>query len=222
MPIVHRRGGEGMMPRNAESAPVPDSARLKRPRWTRSEHPANGYAAQCAPTLTAANAMSSASPEQATHLADDQPIPPATRRFSIVHELVRQNALALVSLFIALFGLGYNTWRNETTEHHRNVRQSAFIALDALGEVQQLADTRFFGAEHSEANRIAIWGRVTLVRDIATLVSADTAERADALFTAWSGNAAAFDNGDAEAERAVAVAIREARAQVLADLQRLR
>ncbi|PKM09048.1 MAG: hypothetical protein CVV14_01735 [Gammaproteobacteria bacterium HGW-Gammaproteobacteria-4] len=144
------------------------------------------------------------------------------RRFPILHELIRQNLLALVSLFIALFGLGYNTWRNETTEHHRNVRQSAFVALDALGEVQQLADTRFFGSEHSEANRIAIWGRVTLIRDIATLVSVDSAGRADALFAVWSEKEAAFDNGDAEAERAVAAAIREARAQVLADLQRLR
>ncbi|MDP1698497.1 MAG: hypothetical protein Q8L45_12065 [Xanthomonadaceae bacterium] len=162
-------------------------------------------------------------PQESVNASDrDQRDGAGRRRFPILRELVRQNSLALVSLLIALFGLGYNTWRNETTEHHRNVRQSAFIALDALGEVQQLADTRFFGAEHSEANRIAIWGRVTLIRDIATLVSADTAGRADSLFTVWSENAAAFDNGDAAAEGAVAAAIRDARTQVLVDLQRLR
>jgi len=146
----------------------------------------------------------------------------SARRVSVLRELVRQNALALVSLLVALFGLGYNTWRNETTEHHRNIRQSAFIALDALGEVQQLADTRFFGGNHGEPNRIAIWGRITLIRDVATLVSAETDTRAMALFTAWSDQAQAFDTGDPVAEKAVSSAIRETRAQVLRDLQRLK
>lgn len=146
----------------------------------------------------------------------------SARRVSVLQELVRQNALALVSLLVALFGLGYNTWRNETTEHHRNVRQSAFIALDALGEVQQLADTRFFGGDHGEPNRIAIWGRITLIRDVATLVSADTDACATELFRTWSVNAEHFDAGDPAAEKSVSDAVRETRAQVLRDLQRLK
>lgn len=163
--------------------------------------------------------MPSRSAEPADVHADrDRPIP----RRSALQELVRQNALALVSLLVALFGLGYNTWRNETTEHHRNVRQSAFIALDALGETQQLADTRFFGADHSEANRIAIWGRITLIRDVATLVSADTGTRATDLFAVWSAQASAFDEGDPVAEKAVSNAIGATRAQVLSDLRRLK
>lgn len=157
-------------------------------------------------------------------VASDAPVagsaPP--RRVSVLQELVRQNALALVSLLVALFGLGYNTWRNETTEHHRNVRQSAFIALDALGEVQQLADTRFFGGDRGEPNRIAIWGRITLIRDVATLVSDDTEARASALFLTWSSSAERFDAGDPAAEKSVADAVRETRAQVLRDLQRLK
>lgn len=167
--------------------------------------------------------MPSRSAEPAAEPADvnaerDRPI----ARRSALQELVRQNALALVSLVVALFGLGYNTWRNETTEHHRNVRQSAFIALDALGETQQLADTRFFGADHSEANRIAIWGRITLIRDVATLVSDDTGTRATDLFAVWSARAPAFDEGDPAAEKAVSNAIGATRAQVLSDLRRLK
>lgn len=143
-------------------------------------------------------------------------------RFSQLRALLRQNALALISLTVALFGLGYNTWRNETTEHHRNVRQSAFIALAALGEVQQLADTRFFGGQRDEANRIAIWGRITLIRDVATLVSVATDDRAKVLFETWSNQSMPFDEGDAAAEKAVAAAVRETRAQVLRELQRLK
>lgn len=143
-------------------------------------------------------------------------------RFSGLRALLRQNALALIGLMVALFGLGYNTWRNETTEHHRNVRQSAFVALGALGEVQQLADTRFFGGQQDEANRIAIWGRITLIRDVATLVSVEADERAKKLFDTWSSQSQAFDEGDAAAEKALAGAVRETRAQVLRDLQRLK
>ncbi|MDB6105600.1 MAG: hypothetical protein JWO52_5599, partial [Gammaproteobacteria bacterium] len=37
-----------------------------------------------------------------------------------IREQLRNNAVALTSLFIALSSLGYNTWRNERTEHNRN------------------------------------------------------------------------------------------------------
>ena len=36
---------------------------------------------------------------------------------------LRDNAVALISLVVALGSLGYNTWRNERTEHNRNVRK---------------------------------------------------------------------------------------------------
>lgn len=137
-------------------------------------------------------------------------------------EQLGSNWLALLSLAIALFGLAYNTYRNETTERQRNVRDAGFIVLDALGELQQLADARFFGGDRSEANRIAIWGRVVLVRDVSELVSNPAKRRADALYETWSARAAAFDQGDREAERAVAEVVRAARGQVLADLRALK
>lgn len=134
----------------------------------------------------------------------------------------RNNWLALFSLAIALFGLGYNTYRNETTEHQRNVREAAFVVIDALGELQQLADTRFFGGDRSEANRIAIWGRVILIRDVAGLVSRSAGDRAQSLAETWEAQATAFDRGDRAAERAFAEAVAASRAQVLADLAALK
>jgi hypothetical protein len=135
---------------------------------------------------------------------------------------LRTNWLAIFSLAIALFGLGYNTFRNETTERQRNVREAGFIVLDALGELQQLADTRFFGNVRSESNRIAIWGRVTLVKDIAGLVSNEAQSDADTLFQVWSSHASDFDAGKIEAEKALTDATREVRAQVLNDLHALK
>lgn len=152
-------------------------------------------------------------------MAETPPLPRPPTRFA---ESVRRNLLALIGLAVALTALGYNTWRNETTESHRNVRQAAFMVLGALGELQQLADTRFFGGERDEENRIAIWGRVVLVRDIAPLVSTEAAQRAEALHATWTMQAEPFDRGEPAAERAVATAVRDTRQQVLAELDRLR
>ena len=46
-----------------------------------------------------------------------------------VFEQLRRNAVALISLVVALSSLGYNTWRNEQTEANRNERQAAFEVL---------------------------------------------------------------------------------------------
>lgn len=151
-----------------------------------------------------------------------RPTADAARTQGGLRESVRQNLLALISLWLALFALGYNTWRNETTEGQRNVRDAGFIVLRSLGELQELADARFYGGKKNETNRIAIWGRVLLVRDIAELVSEQSKQRADVLYATWSELSVAFDAGDAEAEKRFTAATREAREQVLTDLRALR
>ena len=135
---------------------------------------------------------------------------------------LRRQSLAVVSLALAIASLGYTTWRNETTERHRNVREAAFAMLGALGELQQLADTRFYGDDHGEMNRIAVWGRVALLRDLSGLVSPSVDARTAELYRTWSEHAAAFDQGDASAEKAVATAITATRTEVRTELMRLR
>ena len=58
-------------------------------------------------------------------------------RNSIIDQL-RRNAVALISLVIAVSSLSYNTWRNEKTEDNRNQRFAAFEILLKLGELQQV------------------------------------------------------------------------------------
>ena len=59
-------------------------------------------------------------------------------------EQIRFNSVALISLCVALIALSYNTWRNETTESQRNIRQAAFRVLESLGELQEVADYRYY------------------------------------------------------------------------------
>jgi hypothetical protein len=45
---------------------------------------------------------------------------------STLRQQLRNNAVALISLVVALGSLGYNTWRNERTEYNHNIRTATF------------------------------------------------------------------------------------------------
>ncbi|MDX1554682.1 MAG: hypothetical protein R3212_01515, partial [Xanthomonadales bacterium] len=61
-----------------------------------------------------------------------------------IRQQIHNNAVALISLFIAVASLGYNSWRNETSEEQRNIRHAAFTVLEHLGEIQQVVDARYY------------------------------------------------------------------------------
>jgi len=144
------------------------------------------------------------------------------KKYSRLVEEFRRNAIAVISLSVAMLGVSYTTWRNETTEHHRNTREAAFRTLQEVGEFQQLVDQRFYGGEKSEVSRIAAWGRVVLIRDMAFLVSEESEEKASELFAIWQVNIEALDQGGQEAEKRISDAASGVRKQVLLDLSELR
>ena len=141
---------------------------------------------------------------------------------SAVLASLKRNVVAIISLVVALSGLGYNTWRNETTEAHRNVRQGAFAMLEQLGQLQQLVDQRYYADKKDDVNRITCWGKVTLVRDTAPLVSPAATAKANRLYEVWSERLDDLDAGDAGAEQAISAAIADTREQLLSELKALR
>jgi hypothetical protein len=134
---------------------------------------------------------------------------------------VRRHAVALISLAVALFGTSYNTWRNQTTEAHRNTRAAAFMVLDALGQLQEISDRRFYGGDRSDANRIGGYGKVNAVRDLAPLISHESETRAADLFKAWNDNVDNLEQHDEKAEAAITRSITDLRRRILVELQAL-
>ena len=134
---------------------------------------------------------------------------------------LRRNAISFISLFVALSGLGYNTWRNETTEAHRNVREASFRVLEEIGELQQVVDQRYYAGKRSDVNRITGWGKAALVRDMGMLVSPATSKQTARLFATWQTQLERMDAGEANAEREISAAIAAVREQVLRDLETL-
>ena len=135
--------------------------------------------------------------------------------------VLRRHAVALISLAVALFSSSYNTWRNQTTEAHRNVRSAAFSVIEQLGELQQLVDARYYGGDTSEANRINGWGKAVLVRDMTMLMSPDVEQGARSLFDSWQSNVDQLEKHDTHAEEAISHAIANLRSQVLHELRTL-
>jgi hypothetical protein len=153
-----------------------------------------------------------------------------------IRKQIHNNAVALISLFIAVSSLAYNTWRNETTEEQRNVRHASFRVLENLGELQQVSDMRFYylpfeGNTQSEGDlRIRGFGNAAMINDLMMLMPAPAPAAGDALHSQWNEHFDALDDlgadgnhtaGAREAERLVTQAIRDARQAVLDVLKEL-
>lgn len=104
---------------------------------------------------------------------------------------LRRHSVALISLVIAVTSLGYNTWRNETTERQRNVRHAAFRVLEALGELQTVVDERYYYLPFSddpmrEAElRLRGYGSVAMIRDLMNLMPGDAPEAGQSMHALW-------------------------------------
>lgn len=106
-----------------------------------------------------------------------------------ITEQLRRNAVALISLVIAITSLGYNTWRNEHTEYNRNQRWASFEILLKLGELRELINYIHFDCNlNFRGNPRSGWVIVEAIEDL-TLVLADmTPASAGRLKTAWGDN----------------------------------
>jgi hypothetical protein len=153
-----------------------------------------------------------------------------------IRKQIHNNAVALISIFIAVSALGYNTWRNETTEEQRNIRHAAFRVLEDLGDVQEVVDSRFyylaFGSEIAAEGELRIrgFGSVAMIRDLMSLMPAPGPDAGRELHELWLNHFSSLDQLDVsgqhseaakEAERELTQAVRHARVAVLEVLRNL-
>jgi hypothetical protein len=153
-----------------------------------------------------------------------------------IRQQIHNNAVALISIFIAVSALAYNTWRNETTEEQRNVRHAAFRVLEDLGELQEVVDSRYYylAFDHeigSEGElRIRGFGSVAMVRDLMMLMPEPGPAAGEALHQIWLRRFGDLDQIDDQqrhtaeavrAERELSKAIQQTRNAVLSVLRSL-
>ncbi|NQX88424.1 MAG: hypothetical protein HRT77_07150 [Halioglobus sp.] len=120
---------------------------------------------------------------------------------------VQANLLSVISLVVALAALGYNTYRNELTEHNRNVRSAGFIILQELSQLQLIADHAYYDRNVARGNPIDGWGRVLYMQDMSQLVSPEVVALTENLIEVWGNNWSALEEQEVANERITAAIV---------------
>lgn len=133
---------------------------------------------------------------------------------------IRSNAVALISLAVAVTGLSYNTWRNERTEHNRNIRQAGFQQLVALGQLKQLVYHAHYDHDTKSGNPRTGWAYVETIQDFGAAMPPPVPMKDQALLEAWREHFEDLGQDDAAVE-AITNAIDDDRAAVVLALKML-
>jgi hypothetical protein len=105
-----------------------------------------------------------------------------------LRQQLRNNAVALISLLVALSSLGYNTWRNERTEHNRNIRTATFEILTKLAEFERVVFLAHYDRDEHNGNPRIGWTYVIVIDDLSSVVAGAVGPRAGELRKVWAGN----------------------------------
>ena len=103
-------------------------------------------------------------------------------------EQLRRNSVALISLVVAVSSLSYNTWRNEATEHNRNLRFASFEILLKLGELQQVVFHVHYDKDFDKGNPRIGWAHALTINDLAQVLPDAVQDSAGELLQVWSEN----------------------------------
>lgn len=137
-----------------------------------------------------------------------------------MREQVRSNAVALISLVVALTALGYSTWRNELTERNRNLREAGFELLSEIGSLQQVVFYAHFNRGDTRGDPRMGWADVLTIADLAALMPPEVSRDAETLRATWQSGWTGLGSSDAD-HRRIDEAIDALRQTTLATLRTL-
>ena len=134
---------------------------------------------------------------------------------------VQRNAVALISIIIAVSSLSYNTWRNEKTEANRNERVAAFEILLKLSELQQVVFHHYYDKDtEGRGNPRTGWTYALTIRDLSRVMRPPLHENTDKLLEIWGDNWEGLDD-DKESVDNILEAIEDTRGEMLELLKSL-
>jgi hypothetical protein len=137
-----------------------------------------------------------------------------------ITDQLRANAVAIISLTVALSSFSYTTWRNERTEHNRTLRQASFELLTTLGELQQVVYHAHYDRDKDRGNPRTGWVYVQTITDFSAAMPTPVPATAEQLLSVWREHWEALGVRDADAEL-ISDAVERCRAEVLIVLKSL-
>lgn len=133
---------------------------------------------------------------------------------------IKKNAIALISLVIALTALCYNTWREEVTEKNRNIRQASFEVLKSLGQLQLTINLAKYDPKNSLGNPLISWGYISVIGDMSRIIPPPVPETVDRLLAVWHSDWENISSDEESLDR-VTKEIDESRKAVLKKISQL-
>ena len=131
--------------------------------------------------------------------------------WSAMRTQIRSNALALISLGVALISVSYNTWRNERTEHNRNVRAATFQILTKLADFERVVFLAQYDRDRALGNPRIGWTDVIVIHDLASVAPAPLESKAARLREIWRANWEHLGEDDESSVDRIEAAVEELR-----------
>lgn len=131
-----------------------------------------------------------------------------------ISDQLRRHSVALISLFVALSGLAYNTWRNERTEENKNIRTAGIEVLLMLSDLDRVVFYAHYDGDTAAGNPRTGWALVLTIRDLGGLTMEPAITSTQTLVEIWEANWAGLGNDDEQAEK-ISDAIEHVRSDVL-------
>jgi hypothetical protein len=139
-----------------------------------------------------------------------------------IGEQMRGHAIALVSLLLALTSVSYGTWRDERTEHNRNVRAATFELLSKLADLERIVFLAHYDRDRANGNPRIGWTDVIVIHDLASVAPAPLESKAAQLTDVWRNNWEHLDSDDETSVEHIEDAVEDLRLATLATLRSLR
>jgi len=142
--------------------------------------------------------------------------------WTLIWGQIRQNALALISLCVALTSVTYGTWRDERTEYNRNVRAATFQMLTKLAEFERTVFLAQYDRDRANGNPRIGWTDVIVIHDLASVAPAPLESKAARLRDVWRENWEHLGGEDETSVDHVEAAVEDLRQATLGALRALR
>jgi hypothetical protein len=139
-----------------------------------------------------------------------------------IRRQLRSNAIALISLLLALTSVTYSTWRDERTERNRNIRSATFQILAKLADFERIVFLAHYDRDHANGNPRIGWTDVIVIHDLSTVAPPPLESRASELTEAWRDNWEQLDNDDEASVQHIEAAVEQLRLATLNTLRSLR
>ncbi|MGI9227561.1 MAG: hypothetical protein ACR2PU_02100 [Gammaproteobacteria bacterium] len=138
-----------------------------------------------------------------------------------ISEQVRRNAVAIISLIVAVTSLAYNTYRNELTEENRTVRQAGFEMISELSQLQQYMLVSRYGETDNKEDTTVGWSHVLTIRDLSLAMPENIHQQAEQLYEVWQQNHEQISASDESAYKMIDEKIDTTKTKILDEIKRL-